>query len=76
MIVTGKVPKPWNVVDSVTITDILTGNTVTLPTTGAVSIAFSVISILKAAVEFNIIHVHIGSLIDLKTVVKFIRLDL
>ena len=73
MISTGKVPKPWNTVGTVQITDALTGNVLTLPTTGAVSIAFSIISILKAAIEFNVYHVHIDSITDSRKFCDFIR---
>ena len=61
MVVLGKTPIPWNE---------------TFLSIGVISIMFSFICIIKAAVEFNIIHVHIGSVTDLKTVVRFIRLDL
>jgi hypothetical protein len=36
------------------------GNVVTLPTTGAISIIFSGISIIKAVIEFNIIRGQLG----------------
>ena len=53
LVTTGKVPKPWNDTGTIQITDFLTGNALTLPTTGAVSMAFSLISILKACPYLN-----------------------
>lgn len=67
LICNGKVPKPWAVTGSFKITD-WSGNTVELPTTAAFSLFFSLLSMLKAAVEFNIIRVHIE---NVKDCVKF-----
>ena len=74
MIVSGKIPKPWETAGTVQITDYLTGNTVTLPTSGAISIVFSIISLLKAAIEFNVFHVHIDSITDSKKFFEFIQI--
>ena len=74
LIATGKVPKPWNTTATVQITDILTGNTLTLPTTGAISIIFSMISILKAAIEFNVFNVHMDYITNSEMFFQFIRI--
>ena len=46
----------------------------TLPTSGAVSIVFSIISLLKAAIEFNVFHVHIDSITDSEKFFEFLRI--
>ena len=68
----GKIPKPWNTHGSITFTDSLTGNDVTLPTLGAFSMIFSAINIIKSMIEFNIIQVHINEIKDSTRFFKFI----
>ena len=71
LICNGKVPKPWVVTGSFSFTD-WSGNTVELPTTAAFSLFFSALSMLKAAVEFNIIRVHIENIKDCSKFSKFL----
>ncbi len=54
----GKMPLPWKHRGHLTLTD-WWGNQIYLPTTAAVSLAFSVASIAKAIIYFNVIRVHI-----------------
>ena len=54
----GKIPRPWDSTNQLTLTD-WHGNTVEIAATAAISMIFSVISVIKAVVEFNIFRVHI-----------------
>ena len=58
LILNGKIPVPWHDSGRLSLTDWY-GNQVHLPTTAAISLVFSVMSMVKAAIEFNIIRVHI-----------------
>ena len=55
----GKIPKPWNLeIGGLVLTD-WHGNEIHLPTVSGISMLFSIMSMIKAAIEFNIIRVHI-----------------
>lgn len=58
LILNGTIPKPWEDVGQLTIKDYY-GNPLTLPTTAMISLAFSIMSMLKSVVEFTIVRVHI-----------------
>jgi hypothetical protein len=59
LILNGKIPKPWSEDnDGLKLTD-WHGNVLYLPTVSGISIVFSIMSMVKAAIEFNIIRVHI-----------------
>ncbi len=72
LILNGKIPKPWEDVGQVTIRDYY-GNPLTLPTTAMISLAFSIASMLKSVVEFNIIRVHIQDLVSGERILLFIE---
>ena len=58
LILNGKIPKPWHAYGQITLIDWY-GNELALPTTAVISLAFSILSMMKALIEFNIIRVHI-----------------
>jgi hypothetical protein len=55
----GKIPKPWTDESLGLAIKDWHGNVIYLPTVSSISIAFSIMSMVKAAIEFNIIRVHI-----------------
>ena len=61
---TGLIPLPWEQSDSINIRDAY-GNPVYIPTTTVFSLAFSLLSMIKAIVYFNIVRIHIGVSITL-----------
>lgn len=58
LILNGKIGKPWEMTGYLNHLD-WQGNAIYFPTTALISLIFSVLSMVKAAVEFNIIGVHI-----------------
>ena len=72
MILNGKIPKPWYVTGTFTYTD-WGGNIHKLPTFTLVSLIFSIFSMLKSLVAFNIINIHISGVNDFS---RFTRLIL
>ena len=55
----GKIPKPWmEDSEGLKLTD-WNQNVIFLPTISGISLLFSVLSMIKAVIEFNIIRVHI-----------------
>ena len=61
---TGLIPLPWEQNDSINIRDAY-GNPVYIPTTTVFSLAFSLLSMIKAIVYFNIVRIHVGVSITL-----------
>ncbi len=59
LVLNGLVDLDWNAVSSLTFTD-WEGNTIYLPFTSSLCIVFSVISILKATMEFNVMRMHVA----------------
>ena len=59
LVTTGQIPLPWEQNDSINITDAY-GNPVYIPTTTVFSLAFSLLSMTKAIVYFNIARIHVG----------------
>ena len=58
MILIGVIRKPWTDIDRTIITDPF-GNQVTLPTTSAISLAFSIMNMTKTIIRLNIIGIHV-----------------
>ena len=55
----GKIPKPWmEDSEGLKLTD-WNQNVIFLPTISGISLLFSILSMIKAVIEFNIIRVHI-----------------
>ena len=57
----GIIPKPWTDFGTLSFSD-TKGNTFFLPQTSMFSMVFSVLSMLKALIEFNIINVHVSNI--------------
>ena len=57
LILSGIIPKPWTHSDTFILQDWY-GNKISLPTTSTLSLVFSVLNMLKAAVSFNVLRVH------------------
>ena len=57
----GVIPKPWTDFGTYHFSD-TKGNTFTLPTTSLISMIFSLLSMFKALVEFNIVNVHVSDI--------------
>ena len=59
LVITGQIPLPWEENATLKIKD-LNGNLVYIPTTTVFSLAFSLFSMIKAIVYFNIARIHVG----------------
>ena len=57
----GVIPRPWTDFGTYRFSD-TEGNTFTLPTTSLISMIFSLLSMFKAIVEFNIVNVHVSDI--------------
>lgn len=68
----GKIPKPWDEHGTLRIKD-AQENTIILPTTAAISMIFSLVSMLKSIVSMNIFRVHIDDVDDSSKVAKIMR---
>ena len=62
----GKIPKPWDLESGGLVLKDWHGNAVYLPTVSGISLLFSIMSMIKAAIEFNIIRVHIQVSLPIK----------
>ena len=59
LVITGTIPLPWEKNAYIHLTD-LYGNDIYIPTTTVFSLAFSLFSMIKAIVYFNIARIHVG----------------
>ena len=59
LVITGQIPLPWEENATLKLND-LYGNDLYIPTTTVFSIAFSLLSMIKAIVYFNIARIHVG----------------
>ena len=59
LVITGIIPLPWEENATLKIKD-LNGNLLYIPTTTVFSLAFSLFSMIKAIVYFNIARIHVG----------------
>lgn len=75
LILNGKIARPWEQVGSLTVRD-WHGNELHLPTTAAISLTFSLASIAKAIIDFNIIRVHIEDVSSARKVLQSVELIL
>ena len=71
----GVVELSWGKMFSLSLTD-WEGNTIYLPLTAGVCIAFSILSILKAVLDFNTIRIHIESVTNFKKYLEFCTISL
>ena len=61
LMINGIIPRPWTDFGTYRFSD-TEGNTFTLPTTSLISMIFSLLSMFKALVEFNIVNVHVSDI--------------
>ena len=73
LIFCGKVPKPWDLTRDFVFSD-SAGNSIYIPTTSTISLIFSVLSILKAIIEFNIQKLHVTDIDDMPQFVKVLEI--
>ena len=59
LVITGQIPLPWEENATLRIKD-LYGNDIYIPTTTVFSLTFSLFSMIKAIVYFNIARIHVG----------------
>ena len=59
LVITGLIPVPWEENATLKIKD-LNGNLLYIPTTTVFSLTFSLFSMIKAIVYFNIARIHVG----------------
>lgn len=59
LVITGLIPLPWEESATVKIKDFY-GNDIRFPTTTVFSLAFSLFSMIKAIIYFNIARIHVS----------------
>ena len=61
LMMNGIIPKPWTDFRTTSFSD-TKGNTFLLPQTSMIAIIFSLLSMFKALIEFNIVNVHVSDI--------------